>query len=247
MIRPWVKEELNASVVKSIECGSLLIPVLIDECEVPEALKYRLWSRISDLSDYSDEFERIVCAIFNRREKPHLAPPPQYTQVIVDEVPGLTEVDALIFVRACEIWLKDSTRRIEVAGLFKDMFALNIPESEFLESIEVMDKRGFLEGTRVFGGVIPYFRVNHFGFEEYLRRVFLGYDSIFDEVCLAILNEHLKDNMQLAERLNRPVSIINHIMDDLENRGFVRAASFLGGKKTIFDVYPEFRRLYRDR
>src|SRR5450755_2068887 len=33
--KPWVREELNAAFVKRVNTGSKLIPVVIDDCEVP--------------------------------------------------------------------------------------------------------------------------------------------------------------------------------------------------------------------
>src|SRR2546423_5840391 len=50
--KPWVKEELNAAVVKKINGISKLIPVVIDDCEVPEALRSTVWVRIGDLSNF---------------------------------------------------------------------------------------------------------------------------------------------------------------------------------------------------
>src|SRR5882762_2695044 len=34
--KQWVREELNAATVKRINAGSMLIPVVIDDCAVPE-------------------------------------------------------------------------------------------------------------------------------------------------------------------------------------------------------------------
>jgi hypothetical protein len=42
----WVKEELNASMVKKINDGSKLIPVVIDDCDVPECLLSTVWQKI---------------------------------------------------------------------------------------------------------------------------------------------------------------------------------------------------------
>jgi histidyl-tRNA synthetase len=44
--KAWVKEELNAAVVRKINGSSKIVPVLIDDCEVPEALKSTLWERM---------------------------------------------------------------------------------------------------------------------------------------------------------------------------------------------------------
>lgn len=45
----WVREELNASVVKRITTGVKLIPVVIEKCEIPEALVSTVWQSIEDI------------------------------------------------------------------------------------------------------------------------------------------------------------------------------------------------------
>src|SRR6266853_2823351 len=44
--KPWVREELDSGVVRKIEKSCRLIPILIDDCEVPQALKHLKWVRI---------------------------------------------------------------------------------------------------------------------------------------------------------------------------------------------------------
>ena len=46
--KPWVREELNTSVVNRISRGTRLIPVVIDDCEVPESLRSTLWQKVDD-------------------------------------------------------------------------------------------------------------------------------------------------------------------------------------------------------
>lgn len=70
--KPWVREELNASVIAKIQKGIRLIPVVIDECEVPEALKSTLYEKINDLLNYDENFERIKASIFGQSIKPKI-------------------------------------------------------------------------------------------------------------------------------------------------------------------------------
>lgn len=41
--KQWVREELNAAFVKHVEGGTKLIPVVLDDCRVPECLASTLW------------------------------------------------------------------------------------------------------------------------------------------------------------------------------------------------------------
>lgn len=44
----WVRGELSASVVNRIIRGTRLIPVFIDDCEVPESLQSTVWQRVDE-------------------------------------------------------------------------------------------------------------------------------------------------------------------------------------------------------
>src|ERR1017187_1997785 len=45
ILKRWVREELDSGVVRKIEKTCRLIPVVIDACEVPQALKHLKWVR----------------------------------------------------------------------------------------------------------------------------------------------------------------------------------------------------------
>ena len=74
--KPWVREELNASVVNRISRGTKLIPVVIDECDVPESLRSTVWQKVDSLEDYSQSLQRILSAIFDSSDKPAIGKPP---------------------------------------------------------------------------------------------------------------------------------------------------------------------------
>jgi hypothetical protein len=101
--KPWVREELDASIIKKVEDLITLIPVVIDECEVPESLRSTVWQKIENLEEYGTEFDRIVAAIYGHRgDKLELGPPPEYSQTAVDTLPGLTSVDTLVLKLSCQ-------------------------------------------------------------------------------------------------------------------------------------------------
>ncbi len=63
--KPWVRAELEVAVVKRIEEGAKIIPVVIDRgCQIPEAIKSDLRVVIEDLNNYDPELKRIVSAIY---------------------------------------------------------------------------------------------------------------------------------------------------------------------------------------
>jgi hypothetical protein len=73
--KAWVREELNAGFLKRLRGKCKLIPVVIDDCEVPEALRSTVWQTISMLTDYEEEFQRILDSIHGRTKRPSLGAP----------------------------------------------------------------------------------------------------------------------------------------------------------------------------
>ena len=76
--KSWVKEELNTGFINRIQKKCKIIPVIIDECEVPECLKSILWIKIKNLENFKIELDEIVNSIFNFTEKPKLGNSPEY-------------------------------------------------------------------------------------------------------------------------------------------------------------------------
>ena len=128
--KPWVKEELNAAFVKRINSGSKLIPVVIDDCNVPEALKSTLWELITDLSAYDSSLDRIVASIFGANDKPPIGSSPEYVQSFVDSIGGLNNIDSLVLRLSCEEVMKTGDDFVNPERVFlKDGLPL-FPEEE---------------------------------------------------------------------------------------------------------------------
>lgn len=53
----------QASVVNRINKGTKLIPVVIDECDVPESLRSTVWQKVDSLDSYDASLQRILAAI----------------------------------------------------------------------------------------------------------------------------------------------------------------------------------------
>jgi len=68
----WVHEELNTAFVKKVNGQIRLIPVRLDECEMPECLISTLWKDIPDTANYDRQFGEIVNAVFGQTVKPPL-------------------------------------------------------------------------------------------------------------------------------------------------------------------------------
>ena len=59
--------------VRRIEDNTKLIPIIIDDCEIPACLRTTVWVKIENLDNYDTELESIVLSIFGKLDRPPLA------------------------------------------------------------------------------------------------------------------------------------------------------------------------------
>jgi len=245
--KKWVREELNAAMVRKINGISKLIPVVIDDCRVPEALQSTVWERIKDLNNYDAELERIMSAIFEHREKPPLGSPPAYTQSSISIVPGLTRVDSLVLKLAGDDAIAKDYPLGEARDIFEKAKALDIGEEDYFESLEILHSRGFIEGHKTVASDdrIDRFLMTLFGFEEYAKHNVKNYHSITESVALQIVNHNLRTNSAISSALQQPIMIINHILDLFANNGLIGVSKTVDGTNEVYNVSPELRRRLR--
>lgn len=247
--KPWVKEELNSSVVARIERGTRLIPVVIDDCCVPEALKTTLWESITDLANYDENFDRIVASIFGRTLKPELGKPPAYTSTVLTGVGNLDSIDNLVLKTSCDFLLEHPDQPIEPGELFGSGNSQAPPKSEVLDSIAVLADAGYLDVSRYWGGGSEnwgcHYRVTAFGFEEYCQAYLEGYGQLVERLAGLIVNKEANTNLKLRELTAVPLMVANHVIRLLERNGHVKVSAEMGEGIYIYEVSAKLRRALR--
>jgi TIR domain len=251
--KAWVKEELNAAVVKRIDGISKLIPVLIDDCEVPEALRSTVWVKIGNLSAFDSEVDSIVRAIFEHRESPALGKPPAYATSSLDIITGLTRIDSLVLKLACERAISNAHTFVgDMEALYEIVKALDVPEEEFYESLEILHSRGYILGRKVLNSQmrnrIQNLTITLFGFEEYAKTYVENYGALVDSVALQIVNLGQRGSLEISESLGQPLMIVNHILDLLDANQMIRVLKTSGSKGNVYisDVTAELKRRLRE-
>jgi predicted transcriptional regulator len=248
--KPWVREELNAAVVKKINNGSKLIPVVIDDCEVPEALQSTVWVKIKDVHSYEAELESIVRAIYDHREKPPIGSPPTFVKTIIDLVPGLSKVDSLILKLACEEAIERKHLLVDADGVWERTKSFEIPEEEFHETLEILHSRGFIKGQKYFDGTdrFHHFSITAGGFESYAKIYTGNYNSVIKAVGLQIVNQGQHNTTEIAASLSLPLLTVNHIVRQFKNRGWIKTVESTAGDFNIyvFADSPELKRRLRE-
>jgi hypothetical protein len=246
--KPWVREELNASVVNKIGKGTKIIPIVLDDCNVPEALTSTLWEKIEDLESYDTSFKRILSSIYGTVDKPALGASPAYTSTAYHEIGGLTKADNLVLKEACDfIVQEDNDLLVNPEIVFGDGSKLGFSKVEIEDCIEMLESHGYFNVTRFFGGGKEnygcHIQLTEYGFDNYLQAYIDDYNSIVEKVISAIVNENIQSNLEIISKFNKQKVIINHILKVLESKGQIKMSKFLGGNINIYHVAASLRRV----
>ena len=241
--KPWVIEELNAAFVKHVEGGTKLIPVVLDDCRVPECLASTLWERISDLTAYDQSFERIVAAITGVRDKPPLGDLPDYASAPMIEIQGLAQVDNLVLKVVCEHALRNGYASIDSDELQQSEALSSLPQQELTDSLAVLESEGLVH-VEYPGGPIYFVQVTTEGFDRFAKAYLPDYQATVQAVVSAIVNENVESNSALQAKIGKGQFLINHILDLLEGQDYIQLEKFGNGLWAVSTVSVKLRRAF---
>ncbi|MBV8544097.1 MAG: toll/interleukin-1 receptor domain-containing protein [Acidobacteria bacterium] len=242
--KPWVKEELNASVVKRIEKGTRIIPVVLDNVEVPESLKNTVWVKIADLADYDAQVDRVVSAIYDLRPKPSLAKPPAYTTTSASTLHDLSKQDVVVLRLFGEAARRDgSTLGIDTEHVWEDAERLGLSREDFLDSLEILSNRGYLERSRLLGSDPPDFSVTTHGLDAYLHEFIPDFKSVFRQIAFAIVNNDKRLNSDIVDETGHEKLIVDHVLEVMQANSYVELDTGIGGYMEVTKVLAGLRRL----
>lgn len=239
--KPWVREELNASIVSKISNGTRIIPIVLDNCSVPESLKHTLWETITELDDYSDSFSRITSSIFGVTDKPKLGTPPSHVASVYSEISGLAKSDNLILKASCEHTISETHSRINPSSFFTEDNNFGLSEQEISDCVDILAQNGFLKVSKYMGGGCQYSITTH-GFEIYCQAYLESYDEYVTSIASGIVNKSITSNTGLCKEYKIPLKIVNHVLERLDLGGHIRTSKLMGGAVKVNNVSPSLRR-----
>ncbi len=238
--KPWVMEELNHAVIKRIESGTKIIPVVIDECEVPEALKSILWIKILELENYEDSFNKIKDQIFGNSLKPELGNVPNYTSEEIIELNGLNKTDSKILKILGDFTIQNNESHIDIEEMFcsDNKFELNL--KTVLGSIEILEDEYLIDYHETTNSRTC--RLTKYGLHEYCKSFMSNYEGLIDEIGGLIVNEEVLKNSELSSRTNKPIILIDNILDLLEDEGLLEIIKYCSGDNRILKISEKLKR-----
>lgn len=240
--KPWVREELNASVVNRINKGTKLIPVVIDECDVPESLRSTVWQKVDSLDSYDASLQRILAAIFDVNDKPAIGRPPSRFTGSESKISGLTRTDDIVLREVARLQIEENDAlvmfdRLSIAPAFAE-----IPEQELIDSLEILDQQHLIKIARILGAPLSHVVLTDYGFQQYAEAYIADYQDVVARVAALLVNESVCQNDELAERVSKPVAFVDFVLNLMEASGHIKKSSYIGGLSRVWQISPSLKR-----
>jgi hypothetical protein len=240
--KPWVREELNASVVNRLSRGTKLIPVVIDDCEVPEALRSTVWQKVDNLDDYGASLQRILSVIFDVTDKPALGAPPARFAGPAPLITGLSRVDDLVIRVIARIQIDEGAGLVEWDRLKAEPLLRDVPQQELLDSLQILDQHHFVKVGKVVGATLSHVVLTDFGFLKFAEAYVDDYQGTVNQIAALLVNEDVRQNEELAARVNKPVAFVDFVLNLMESNNYIKVSKYLGGQSHVWEVSASLRR-----
>lgn len=240
--KPWVREELDAGVIRRIEGRTLLIPVVLDaDIEVPAALRHLLWISVPDRS-FDGALEDVLDAIFRRDKRPPIGPPPGYaaahsTKYVNDPV------DNIVFGTIVDLVRETSEVRVlDVDAVLERVARDGISENRVDESLLALTAQGLVRAEPLMG--------NDWLIHGIPNRVWLQIEQRAGVDLTALRRQLLAHAVNVGGAIDAATfpahrQTVDAVLDALEGEGLVHVIRALGGDIHVMAL-PLARRALRD-
>lgn len=238
----WVRQELDVGVIRRLSDSMRLIPVVLEECEVPMLLRPLQWVRVEG-DGPAEVARRVAAAIHGHTSKPPLGDRPQYLDIETTSLAELDRVDELVFRTVCELSEKQVTEPyVSTRDITDVLDAIGVDRDSVLESLEVLAHRGLVEG--MMGNTWHFVRVPSSAYEV-LACTEVGYADETRLVVAKIVNEGRGDCRRIADELGLSNYRVKHIMWKLSQLGLQVSFSEAGGSAILGPLPRALNRILR--
>lgn len=244
--KPWVREELNASVVKKISKQIKIIPVLIDhDIEVPEALKSTVWVKIDDIDHYENEFKSILSAIFDNNEKPPLGSKPKFALPSI-QINGLSKIDSLILLTLGDLAYENNEAHLSPDQIKNLEKRLELSTEQINESLEILENHYYVQIKHLMGSKFPIIEITTNGIITYGEHNIENFSQLFKEIIHLILNEQIRDSHELTTKTDTKTILIEAILNHFISMGYVDAVHLIPSRIRIHNITASGKRYFRE-
>jgi hypothetical protein len=241
--KPWVREELDAAVVRRITDSTRLIPVRLDGATMPAPIQHLVWITADRTPEgIQSAAVQIADALYGRDLRPAVAPPPDYTAAA--SIPGLTSADSAlltIFIaealdaQILEVMWPAVKARAEERGL---------TGATLEEAFSALEQKRYIKVRSVAGG--PHtVELSSAGFRRGVDVVVPDAEAARQQIVATLVNDPPAGDRpvhDLAAATGKPVLFVLQFLRQLETRRYLQVHQYAGNTSRI-SVNPTLKRL----
>ena len=240
--KPWVREELDAAVVRRIAGSTRLIPVRLDGAPMPGPLEHLVWITAERTPEgICSAAGQIADALYGRDKRPAVAPPPAYTAA--PPVPGLAQADSALFALLIEEALAAGILTVTWPRVRARAEELGMTAAAIEESFTALRNRRYLKVRSIAGG--PHtVELSASAFRRGADAVVPGAEAARRQVIAALVNDPPAGDRQvhdLAALARTPALFVLEFLKHLQAQGDVQVIQNLGGFSRVI-VSPTLKR-----
>jgi hypothetical protein len=241
--KPWVREELDAAVVRRITSSVRLIPVRLDGAPIPASIQHVVWVTADRTSEgIRSAAGQITDALYARDKRPAVAPPPAYTSAAA--IPGLAQADSALLAILIEEALAAEFLIVTWPIARAKAEERGMTLSAIDEAFAALENRRYLKVSSMAGG--PHtVELSAAAFRKGVDAVVPGAEAARRQVIAALVNDPPAGDRQvheLAMLTGTPYLFVLEFLKQLERQGEVEVSEYLGGFSRI-TVSPTLKRL----
>lgn len=232
----WVKEELDAGVIRKIEKGTKLIPVIIDnlnDITIPNSLRHIKYCKIDDLNNYDEKFKELRNSIFGIYNKPPRGKKPNF--INMEPIDGLNQLDSLIIKQLGGLLYSKHNQFSfdEVMEVTDNEFS----KEEILESLEVLENSNLINCPyKVFSGYPPFINLAPNGVNLYCSYYEPNYEIYKKDILSSVLNDDLRKSNIISDKTEVPHFIVLNFIKLLNNKGYLNGDEVMEGYFIITNI-----------
>ncbi|KJS02694.1 MAG: hypothetical protein VR65_04455 [Desulfobulbaceae bacterium BRH_c16a] len=235
--KKWVNEELDLAVVKKLEEGTRIIPIIIDDCKIPEPLKSTVWVKINDLQNYHNELEKIVMAIFGQSDKPPLGSSPNYLTNPTGKISGLNEIDSITFNAIFEEALKQNKQyQIPLDQVFRNIKEYEIEKEIFNESLSILTHKHLIKAGPTSADITDY------GVSAYINEKVPEFYEMEKTIIYELINKGLESKGGRIDFGGINLLYEHYILQRLNDQNLISYNRTLGNTAIIQYISPVLKR-----
>lgn len=239
--KPWVRDELDAGVMRRISGQAKVIPIVLDEVEVPVSLQHTLY-----LSVPKDGLEKVIekalHSIFEVDSRPPLGAPPAYTTAA--ELPRVLPdpVDNIVFNAIIDLHLDDSANTISDKSLLERLSGTDVSADAMNESVEIFESERRITRQRMMGGNWFITDVKSRTLLPALSARGVDIEGLQTRLLTAIVNN---PQQAITAFEDQPQVVTRALLDSFESRGLIKTQKMMSGHVFIHNVSAEATRIVR--